>query len=110
MIFVCPCGFRLSLVKHLESAPESRAAAVVVFCLYPLWLQLRWESVLATEVQAESRWCSPRPSLLKPTPFPWRLTFSLFRPRLSRARQTRSFAAQVALQRPNLAFGRSKSS
>src|SRR6266478_5632379 len=79
-----------------ESGPERREEAVAISCLFQLSAARGREPGPATEGRGKS--CGG-PLWLFP-----------FRPMLSRVRPARLCVEQVVVQRPNLAFGRSKSS
>ncbi len=98
----------LAPARDRESCADHRGEASAFFCLFQLSAVRRRESA------AEQRWepggkyresseCSLSLSLCQPT-------LSPFHPTLSRVRPAPLSVEQVVVQRPNLVFGRSRSS
>src|SRR6266446_4759168 len=97
LVFSCLSRlFQLVSASDRESGPGRREEAVAISCLFQLSAARGREPGPATEGRGES--CGG-PLWLFP-----------FRPMLSRVRPARLCVEQVVVQRPNLAFGRSKSS
>src|SRR6266480_1518694 len=97
------CRFHLAPVRGRRSDPSSLGEALVISSLFLLLSARGREPASATEHQRESRGRSLRLFLFPPMLF-------LFRLMLSRVRPAPLSVEQAAVQRPNLVFGRSKSS
>src|SRR6476620_7163311 len=96
------CRFHLAPVRGRRSDPLSLGAALVISSLFLLSTARRREPAFAAEYQRESCGRSLWLFLFPPMLF-------LFRLMLSRVRPAPLSVEQVAVQRPNLVFGRSKS-
>ena len=99
----------LAPARGREAGAEHRGEAVAFSCLFQLSTVRRRESGAeqrresCAEHRREFGGCSLSLSLCQPT-------LSPFHPTLSRVRPAPLSVEQVAVQRPNLVFGRSKSS
>src|SRR6476660_7808072 len=102
------CRFHLAPVRGRRSDPLSLGAALVISSLFLLSTARRREPAFAAEYQRESCGRSLWLFLFPPMLFLFRLMLFLFRLMLSRVRPAPLSVEQVAVQQPNLGFGRRK--
>src|SRR6266542_2598835 len=107
---VSSCLFQLSSSTSRASWPETRRQAVVFSCLFQLSPARRREPCPMFGHQEESSGRSQWPFRFSPTRSFFRLPLSLFQLAPPPVRPAPLFVEQVVVQRPNLVFGRSKSS
>src|SRR5213080_1437182 len=116
VVLVVSCFFQLFQLPQLapaigrESGAEPRGEAVAFSCLFQLSTARGRGPCRAIEGLVKSWARSLWDFLFRPMLTLFHLTLFLFHLRLSRVRRAALCVEQVAVQRPNLVFGRSKSS